>query len=91
MAPNPALPDDTRLWAALQLASGGTWAGCVYDPDKIASLLAKAASDPVHAEVPTGNVPGVNGVQRRNAVPRSVAGEIETLDRLPLKSLGRSL
>jgi hypothetical protein len=32
LAPNPALPDDTRLWAAMQLASGGTWAGCVYDP-----------------------------------------------------------
>jgi dihydroxyacid dehydratase/phosphogluconate dehydratase len=31
LAPNLALPDDTRLWAALQLASGGTWAGCVYD------------------------------------------------------------
>jgi xylonate dehydratase len=35
MAPHPELPDDTRLWAALQLASGGTWAGCVYDPDRI--------------------------------------------------------
>ncbi len=39
LAPNPALPDDTRLWAALQQASGGTWAGCVYDPEKITALL----------------------------------------------------
>jgi xylonate dehydratase len=23
----------------LQLASGGTWAGCVYDPDRIIGLL----------------------------------------------------
>ena len=30
-----ALPDDTRLWAALQRASGGTWGGCVYDVDPI--------------------------------------------------------
>src|SRR5262249_42141042 len=29
---DPALPADTRLWAALQNASGGTWGGAVYDP-----------------------------------------------------------
>jgi putative YjhG/YagF family dehydratase len=34
-----ALPEDTRLWAALQLASGGTWAGCVYDPGQIIEML----------------------------------------------------
>ena len=39
LAPNPALPQDTRLWAALQSASGGTWAGCVYDADRIVALL----------------------------------------------------
>ena len=39
LSPNAALPDDTRLWAALQLAGGGTWAGCVYDPDQIIALL----------------------------------------------------
>jgi putative YjhG/YagF family dehydratase len=33
------LPDDTRLWAALQNACGGTWGGCVYDADAIANLL----------------------------------------------------
>jgi hypothetical protein len=35
LAPHPALPEDTRLWAALQSASGGTWGGCVYDVDAI--------------------------------------------------------
>jgi dihydroxyacid dehydratase/phosphogluconate dehydratase len=39
LAPNPALPEDTRLWAALQLAGGGTWAGCVYDADRIIERL----------------------------------------------------
>ena len=39
LAPNAALPDDTRLWAALQQAGGGTWAGCVYDPEKITAAL----------------------------------------------------
>ena len=38
---HPELPDDTRLWAALQQASGGTWAGCVYDVDKIISVIEK--------------------------------------------------
>lgn len=33
------MPDDTRLWAALQRASGGTWSGCVYDVDVIAASL----------------------------------------------------
>ena len=41
LAPDPHLPDDTRLWAALQQASGGTWAGCVYDPTRVARLLAR--------------------------------------------------
>jgi putative YjhG/YagF family dehydratase len=35
MAPDPKLPSDTRLWAALQTVSGGIWGGCVYDPDAI--------------------------------------------------------
>ncbi|HUL54449.1 MAG TPA: YjhG/YagF family D-xylonate dehydratase [Opitutaceae bacterium] len=39
LAPNLALPEDTRLWAALQLASGGTWAGCVYRPERIIEAL----------------------------------------------------
>src|SRR5262249_5841979 len=33
LSPDPDLPDDTRLWAALQGAGGGTWGGCVYDAD----------------------------------------------------------
>tara|TARA_Y100001970_G_scaffold155528_1_gene190413 strand:- start:8301 stop:10319 length:2019 start_codon:yes stop_codon:yes gene_type:complete len=36
---NKNLPDDTRLWAALQDVSGGTWGGCVYDVDKIIETL----------------------------------------------------
>ena len=39
LSPNAALPDDTRLWAALQLASGGTWCGCVYDADRIITAI----------------------------------------------------
>jgi len=39
LAPHAALPADTRLWAALQRASGGTWAGCVYDVDRIVAIL----------------------------------------------------
>jgi len=39
LQPNPELPDDTRLWAALQNVSGGTWGGCVYDVDKILARL----------------------------------------------------
>lgn len=39
LAAHPALPQDTRLWAALQRASGGTWAGCVYDVDRIVAAL----------------------------------------------------
>ncbi|MGA3283344.1 MAG: YjhG/YagF family D-xylonate dehydratase [Verrucomicrobiota bacterium] len=39
LASNAALPEDTRLWAALQLASGGTWAGCVYDAELIIATL----------------------------------------------------
>ncbi len=39
LAADPDLPDDTRLWAALQAAGGGTWGGCVYDVDAIVSRL----------------------------------------------------
>jgi putative YjhG/YagF family dehydratase len=44
LAPHPALPDDTRLWAALVQASGGVWGGCVYDTDKILARLASSTS-----------------------------------------------
>lgn len=36
---DPGLPDDTRLWAALQAASGGTWKGSVYDTNRIIEVL----------------------------------------------------
>jgi putative YjhG/YagF family dehydratase len=39
LRPDAKLPDDTRLWAALQRASGGTWGGCVYDVKRIEELL----------------------------------------------------
>jgi putative YjhG/YagF family dehydratase len=39
LAADPQLPDDTRLWAALQSACGGTWGGCIYDADIIAAKL----------------------------------------------------
>ena len=39
LAPHPELPDDTRLWAALVQASGGIWAGCVYDADAVIAQL----------------------------------------------------
>jgi dihydroxyacid dehydratase/phosphogluconate dehydratase len=39
LRPDPALPDDTRLWAALQAVSGGPWGGCVYDAEEIVGRL----------------------------------------------------
>lgn len=36
---DPQLPDDTRLWAALQHVGGGTWGGCVYDVEAICQTL----------------------------------------------------
>ncbi|MDP6904816.1 MAG: YjhG/YagF family D-xylonate dehydratase [Verrucomicrobiota bacterium] len=39
LAPHPQLPDDTRLWAALQAQSGGTWGGCVYDVNRLIKAL----------------------------------------------------
>jgi hypothetical protein len=39
LAAHALLPADTRLWAALQRAGGGTWKGCVYDVDRIVSAL----------------------------------------------------
>ena len=42
LAPHSALPDETRLWASLQAASGGTWGGCVYDVDAIQKRIDQA-------------------------------------------------
>jgi dihydroxyacid dehydratase/phosphogluconate dehydratase len=46
LAPDPHLPDDTRLWAALQQVSGGTWGGCVYDVETIVDKLFGQAERP---------------------------------------------
>lgn len=40
LAPDPDLPAETRLWAALQDVSGGTWGGSVYDVETIVRVLA---------------------------------------------------
>src|SRR5213593_254119 len=39
LSADPEIADDTRLWAALQQAGGGTWGGCVYDVDAIIAAL----------------------------------------------------
>jgi dihydroxyacid dehydratase/phosphogluconate dehydratase len=63
LAPHPQLPADTRLWAALQRASGGTWAGCVYDVDRIEAVLEagmaalNASAEPVPSPLPSALPP----------------------------------
>jgi hypothetical protein len=42
LAAADGLPDDTRLWAALQQVGGGTWGGCVYDVDAVVERLAQS-------------------------------------------------
>jgi len=44
LAPDPQLPADSRLWAALQNASGGTWGGCVFDAEAIVGALEVGAN-----------------------------------------------
>ncbi len=44
LKPDPRVPADTRLWAALQHASGGSWKGCVYDTNRIIRLLELGAA-----------------------------------------------
>lgn len=36
---DPGLPPETRLWAALQDVSGGSWGGNVYDVDSILAVI----------------------------------------------------
>ncbi len=43
LQPIPGVPDDTRLWAALQNVSGGSWGGCVYDVEAILAKLGQGA------------------------------------------------
>ena len=54
LAPHPDMPDDTRLWAALQACSGGTWNGCVYDVDAITAALGREARRAPGEPAPTG-------------------------------------
>lgn len=49
LAEDPKIPDDTRLWAALQQVGGGTWGGCVYDVDKIIKVLNAGMKKPEQA------------------------------------------
>ena len=46
LSADPLLPDDTRLWAVLQEASGGTWGGSVFDVDRIVGLLEQRKGRP---------------------------------------------
>jgi dihydroxyacid dehydratase/phosphogluconate dehydratase len=39
LSADPDLPDDTKLWAALQSVSGGAWGGCVYDLERILKVI----------------------------------------------------
>jgi len=55
LRPHPALPADTRLWAALVQASGGVWGGCVYDVDAITTQLEKGRA--ASHESPVTNAP----------------------------------
>jgi dihydroxyacid dehydratase/phosphogluconate dehydratase len=52
LKPHRDLPDDTRLWAALQQVGGGTWSGCVYDVDAILEVL-KAGKETLKKGQPT--------------------------------------
>lgn len=45
LAPHDLLPADTRLWAALQRVSGGTWGGCVYDVDAIVKAVERGMAE----------------------------------------------
>jgi dihydroxyacid dehydratase/phosphogluconate dehydratase len=58
LAPHAQLPSDTRLWAALQRASGGTWAGCVFDVDRIVDALEAGVAALAVARTPAGGVVG---------------------------------
>ena len=49
LAPDPSLPNDTRIWAALQDVSGGPWGGAVYDADSILKVIS-AGKDALHSK-----------------------------------------
>lgn len=54
LAAEAELPDDTRLWAALQNVGGGTWGGCVYDVDAIIETLEAGSANRQGAGEPSG-------------------------------------
>jgi len=54
LAPAAGLPEDTRLWAALQAVGGGTWGGCVYDVDAIVRTL-EAGRRALQGQAPGGS------------------------------------
>ena len=71
LAPDPDLPADTRLWAALQQVGGGTWGGCVYDVDAIAQG-ASVVRAPATALTATATATSVDGDGSERALtPRS--------------------
>jgi len=45
LSPDPDLPRETRLWAALQRIGGGPWGGCVFDVERIERLLEREFVD----------------------------------------------
>lgn len=62
LAPDRALPPETRLWAALQEISGGSWGGCVFDVDAILGVIARGlGTEPK----PTGKLATELGEQRQ--------------------------
>jgi dihydroxyacid dehydratase/phosphogluconate dehydratase len=52
LMPDAQLPDDTRLWAALQKYGGGAWGGCVYDVDRILQTLAAGEDNSGNGSTP---------------------------------------
>lgn len=55
IAPDPALPADTALWARLQSVSGGLWGGCVYDHE---AILQRLDGTSAHADQDLSQVTG---------------------------------
>jgi putative YjhG/YagF family dehydratase len=54
LAPDPDLPPETRLWAALQDISGGPWGGAVYDVDEILKVI-QAGKNALHLRSGSAN------------------------------------
>jgi dihydroxyacid dehydratase/phosphogluconate dehydratase len=63
LTPDPALPDDTRVWAALQDLSGGSWGGCVIDAEAVLQAL-KRGSAPREHQADDAHQGGAGGQQQ---------------------------